>query len=331
MFRKYRKALRLVSVAVGVTLVAAACGTSGNASGASDAKSGGTIRILTNFGSAFYPFIVAKEENLIQKYAPGVTVQWVTLSAGADSVTALASGQEDIASLGVPPLLIAVSKQVPIKLAGGLVAQPAQVVAINKKFKTLKDFGPSDRIAVPGTTSFEATVLQVAAQAQLGNFHALDKNMIVMPHPDGVNALKSGQIAAQFTQAPYLQQDIANGGHVVLDGDTALGTTFSTACFAATQSFYNKSPKLYDAVIKALAYADNQLATDPAAAARALMKDPGNTFTQAQLMQQITEWGADYTLKVLGYQQFATAMKMAGEIPTVPTLSSVSFPNVTGG
>ena len=44
-------------------------------------------------------------------------------------------------------------------------------------------------------------------EGQLGDPHALDKNLVSLPAPDSVQALISGQIAAHFTAPPFQFQE----------------------------------------------------------------------------------------------------------------------------
>src|SRR5674476_458994 len=78
----------------------------------------GTLKAVTNFGSSYYGLTLGLE--MLKKDAPGVTVESVELTSGADSLTAVAAGQADVVTVGVPPLLLARDKGLEVKFGGML-------------------------------------------------------------------------------------------------------------------------------------------------------------------------------------------------------------------
>lgn len=71
----------------------------------------GKIRIAQQFGLGYAPLLVVKHMKLIEKYAPGVEVEWTTLGSGAAINEALIAGKLDIGSMGVGPYLIGVDRE----------------------------------------------------------------------------------------------------------------------------------------------------------------------------------------------------------------------------
>jgi len=59
---------------------------------------------------------------------------------------------------------------------------------LRSSIKSLKDFKPTDKIALPSPGSVQHILLAMAAEKELGSASALDQNLVAMAHPDGAAA-----------------------------------------------------------------------------------------------------------------------------------------------
>ena len=131
-----------------------------------------------------------------------------TRFSGSPAITdAVLSGNVDVGAFGSPGLLIAWEKTKGHQDVAGLAALGANafILETNKpQIKSIADFGDSDQIAVPATTSPQAVVMRMAAEKTFGDYRRLDKLLVSMPHPDATAALLSGQIISGYVAtAPF--------------------------------------------------------------------------------------------------------------------------------
>ena len=111
-----------------------------------------------------------EKQKLIEKHAaalgvPGVTTKWVTFSGGGAQTDALLAGGVDILNTGTGNLLLLWDRtRGGVKGIVATSAQPMTLISRDANIKSIKDFGPSDKIAVPTVkVSTQAIVLQIAA------------------------------------------------------------------------------------------------------------------------------------------------------------------------
>jgi len=124
---------------------------------------------------------------------------------------ALLSGSIDIAGAGVGPLMTIWDRtkgRQNVRGVASLGSFPYYLVSTNPAVKTIADFGPKDRIALPAVTvSVQARILQMAAAKQWGNaqFKKLDPITQTVPHPDAAAALIAGktELNAHFGGPPF--------------------------------------------------------------------------------------------------------------------------------
>ena len=139
--------------------------------------------------------------------------------------------------------------------------------------QSIKDFGPDDRIALPGVkVSVQAVVLQMAAQQAFGagQQYRLDPLTVSMGHPDGETALLGGrsQVTAHFTAAPFMYEEAAEPQvHRVLNSYDVLGGPHTFNVVWATTRWHDAHPQVAAAFLAALARAERSIIDDPAAAA----------------------------------------------------------------
>ena len=101
--------------------------------------------------------------------------------------------------------------------------------SINPTVKTIADFSDRDRIAVPTVKlSFNAMMLQMAAEKLWGDPFRLDRLTVSLGHPDAVAAMAAGfgkaTVSAHVAVQPFTEAGLRfPGAHVVADSREVFG------------------------------------------------------------------------------------------------------------
>ena len=158
-----------------------------------------TVKFVQQRGLLYLPVDMMVSGGILQKEATKlglgkVDATVVTLSGPGPVTDALLSGAADYGTAALPSLLKLWDKTHgtanEVK-AVGTVSNGAMVLyTINPNVKTIADFTEKDRIAVPSVRiSFNAMMLEMAAEKQWGDPHQLDHLTVGLGHPDAVAAL----------------------------------------------------------------------------------------------------------------------------------------------
>ena len=228
-----------------------------------------------------------------------------TLSGPAPVIDALLSGSADYGTAALPSLLTLWDKThgTPNEIkAVGTVSNGAMVLyTINPNVKTIADFTEQDRIAVPSIgISFNAMMLEMAAEKIWNDPHRLDHLTVGLGHSDAVAALSAGYgrstITAHIAVQPFTSRGLKlPGAHVIADSREVFGGPLTQITLLATKQTKEKNPTLFKAVANALdesimvANADKrgaailwkgaQNASENVDELVALLDDPGFEFT----------------------------------------------------
>src|SRR6478609_1099689 len=158
------------------------------------------ISISRQPGILYMPTHIIEKQKLIEKHAarlglPNTTTKWVTFSSGGAQTDALLAGGVDILNTGTGNLLLLWDRtKGGVKGIVATSAQPMLLISRDPKIKTIADFGPNDKIAVPTVkVSTQAIVLQMAAAKLWGadQFAKLDTNTVQLGHPDAMVAMSN--------------------------------------------------------------------------------------------------------------------------------------------
>jgi NitT/TauT family transport system substrate-binding protein len=176
------------------------------------------VRISKGFGILYLPLIVMQDQQFLEKRATAaglgdIKVTWLMLDGGNVINDAMMAGTLDFAGTGAPGFvtLWAKAKGIPgVEVVGvsGMSSTSLWLMANKPELKSLKDFKPNDRIALPGIkTSLAAVVLQMIAAKEFGeaNYAKMDPMTVSLPHPEALAALVGGktEIKAHFTSPPF--------------------------------------------------------------------------------------------------------------------------------
>ena len=228
-----------------------------------------------------------------------------TLSGPAPVMDALLSGSADYGTAALPSLLTFWDKTHGTRnevRAVGTVSNGAMVLyTINPNVKTIADFTEQDRIAVPSVRiSFNAMMLEMAAEKIWNDPHHLDHLTVGLGHSDAVAALSAGygraSITAHIGVQPFTSRGLKlPGAHVLADSREVFGGRLTQITLLASKQTKEKNPILFKAVANALDESIRVASADKRAAAIlwkkaqnapesvddlvALLDDPGFEFT----------------------------------------------------
>jgi sulfonate transport system substrate-binding protein len=238
------------------------------------------LRLLRPLDLVALPLLVMEHEHLIERTAEAMGLGAITVTWNAAGQTgpldALTAGASDLAAVDLAPFLLAAdaTAETPqeVRALGALAQLPYVLVTRSPAVHTIRDFAPTDRIAVPELKiSGPALMLELAAAQEWGpeNYNKLDPLMLARPDAAAATALLGGkaEINAHFSRPPYADDELANPAiHRVMDSFDIAGP-HSTAVLAATMRFHAANPRLCAAVLSALQEADDFIKSNPGAAA----------------------------------------------------------------
>ena len=150
-----------------------------------------------------------------------MTVTWQSLHSAVIATDALLAGQLDLICGTITSLLVLWDKtNGRAKVLAGLAGQLVTLVTRNPLVKTVGDFGPDDRIAVPSVKQGPHSILLgIALDKQLGAgaYNRLDSIQVQMGHNDGALAVltPSSPVNSHFSTLPYMAMERASKNPVV--------------------------------------------------------------------------------------------------------------------
>lgn len=277
-------------------------------------------------GIGYLSGVLMNTEKLVEKHAEKLGLGKVTatyrISGGAtQSMEGVISGNVDFAIAGLTPVIIAWAKTKG-EILGVAAANTADLVLVTNqlRIKSIKDFTPKDRIALPAVkTSMQAIVLSMAADKAFGDPRKLDTLTVSMQHPDAVAALLSRQseITAHFASPPFFGQELKDPGmQRVTSTEEVMGGPASIAVMIAKVKFRRDNPTMFQAAFNALAEANEVMTRNPRRAAEIYVRAAKSKLTVDEIEKQVRE--NVYTLTPTGVMQFADFMHRVGMISQKP-------------
>ncbi len=205
-------------------------------------------------------------------------------------------------------------------------AQPMTLISRDANIKSIKDFGPSDKIAVPTVkVSTQAIVLQIAAAEAFGadQWSKLDANTVQLGHPDAYAALSNSkhEVHTHFSIPPFTFLELKNvpGAHVVLNSPDVMGGPLSQAQFFTTTKFADANPKIIQAVRDATKEAQDLIRSDTKQAVEIYKEITGDKTSVEELLDLLKEPGMmEWNLEPQGTMKFAAHLFKTGTLKMQP-------------
>jgi NitT/TauT family transport system substrate-binding protein len=289
------------------------------------------IRGGMQFGFSYLQLTLMQDQHLIEKHAMAgglgdVTVEWLTLAGPAPLTDALLSGSLDFAAMGLPNMITLWAKtrgNLGVRAISGMNAHPLLLVTRNPRIRTIDDYGPDDRIALPSVkVSMQAIALEIAAMQRYGagDWQKLDPLTVSMAHPDAAAALLSGHatIGSPFSSPPFQARELATPGiHRVLSSYDAIGP-HSVSAITTTARFHDQNPKAVAAILAALEEATQWIGRDKRFAAEAYARVTKDKTPIDDLVGMIADADIEFTRRPLGAQKIADFLFQTGAIKQRP-------------
>jgi NitT/TauT family transport system substrate-binding protein len=290
------------TVAGGVSLLAAPAIVS--------AQTSLKVTFVQQRGLLYLPVDLMVSGGVLQKEATKLGLGKIEASATALSgpgpvLDAILSGAADYGTAALPSLLTLWEKTRgtanEVKAVGTVSNGAMTFYTINPNIKTLADFTEKDRIAVPTVRlSFNAMMLQMAAEQLWNDPHRLDHLTVGLGHPDAVTALSAGYGKAAITShiavQPFTDRGLKlPGAHIITDSRKVFGGPLTQITLLATKRTKEKNPTLFKAVANALEESIKVANADKHAAA-VLWKDAQKAPDSVDdLVAQLNDPGFEFT------------------------------------
>ena len=290
------------------------------------------ISITRQPGILYLPSHVMEKQQLIEKEAaklgvPNLVVHWASLSGGGAQTDALLAGNVDVVNTGVGNLLLLWDRtKGGVKGIVANSALPLTLITRNANIRTLKDYTPNDRIAVPTLkVSTQAILLQMASERTFGADQTtkLDPNTVQLGHPDAaiMMANPQGEVTSHFAAPPFSYFELKNvkGAHIVLSSPDIIGGPLTQSQFFTTTKFADANPKVVAAIKAATFVAIDFIRKNTPEAVdiyREITKDKMSADEILDMLKQpgMMEWIA----APQGTMKFAAHLHKVGTLKTMP-------------
>ena len=239
------------------------------------------------FGLAFLPAYICEDLKLIEKHGSHLDLRanYQRFLGAGPLQDALASGAIDLAPFGAAPLLAAweKAKNTPRQIfaVSGLTTLPPMLLTNRSDIRSLADFRPADRIAIPSRSAPQLYLLQMQSEKVFGQYDKLRGQIVVLSHAEAVNDLVGAKdaVTGYFSSAPYTELALADGRvHKVLSGADVIDGKASFLILGASKGYIAAHPKVPEAVAKAIDEAARIIHDDPRRAAEIyLVHEPSRT------------------------------------------------------
>jgi len=290
------------------------------------------VKITRQPSIIYMPTYIMEANHLIEARAAALgvanlKVDWVNFNGGGNATDALLSNSIDVVNTGVGNMLLLWDRtHGGVKGIVATSAEPLILITRNPAIKTLRDYTPKDKIALPTVRiSTQAILLQIACEEVFGPGQGakLDTNTVQLGHPDATGAMLDphGEITSHFSAPPFVFEELRRvpGAHVVTDSQQIMGTPLTVAVMFTTTRFANANPKLVQAIKEASADALDYLQTHTAEAVALYRKASNDPTSQDDLMAMLKQPGMmDFSTKPQGTMRFAEHMHAVGLLKTMP-------------
>jgi NitT/TauT family transport system substrate-binding protein len=288
-----------------------------------------SVRFVQQRGLLYIPVDVMVSGGILQQEAIKLGLGKVEATATALSgpgpvLDALLSGAADYGTAALPSLLTVWERTRgsanEVKAVGAVSNGAMTLYSINPNVKTLADFGEQDRIAVPTVRlSFNAMMLQMAAEQLWGDPHRLDHLTVALGHPDAVTALSAGYgkatITAHIGVQPFTDRGLKlPGAHIITDSRKVFGGPLTQITLLATKQTKQKNPALFQAVANALEEAIRVANADKRQAAALWKRVQKAPESIDDLVAQLNDPGFGFTSRPQRIAHFTAFLNRVGTL-----------------
>jgi NitT/TauT family transport system substrate-binding protein len=298
------------------------------------------ITVAQQYGVSFLPLMVMERQSLVEKHAAaeglsGLKVNWAKLAGPSVMNDGLISGSIHFAAQGAPSMILLWDKtHGQVKGVAAMTTYPLYLISRNPAVKTVQDFAPKDKIAVPSIKiSTQAIMLQMAAAAAFGDkeYAKLDALTVSLSHPDAVLAFTNNTagVNAHYSSSPFYEQEIkVSGAHLVTTNYETLGGPATAVLLTASAKFRDANPKAYKAFLDSLREAIDIINNDKRTAAQLYLDVAKDTKDSVDdIVRIISDKDYAYTLQPQKVLKTAQFMAKIGTLKRSPAaIDDLFFP-----
>lgn len=238
------------------------------------AASATEVRILRQAGSgASQPLQVTWLE-LLPKHAEKMGIKDLKITTvdfqnGLDANIAMMAGQLDVLVTGTGSFAVLQAKDPSVKALSMFGSYDWWLTCNNPEIKSLKDIKPNHKIAMKGLNSGEHIFVRQLAAKELGDWKKLDGNLVVLPRPQIVQAMKANKdIDCSVLGAPLQASVVRDGTAKLIAKSDNSKVQGSIILIYSTKKWLDTNPKLARAMINAELEAIELYQKDPSTAMR---------------------------------------------------------------
>jgi NitT/TauT family transport system substrate-binding protein len=289
------------------------------------------------------PTLVMEQRKLFEKHAaalglPDTTAKWLTFANGGTTLDALLSGNVDFVAAGLSNFAIIWSRtRGDVRGVVAVAGLPLLLITRDPGIKTLGDFKPTDRIAVPTVkVSNQAVMLNMALERQFGEAarNRLDPQTVQLGHPEATQALLNPlhEVSSHFSSSPYGELELKTPGiHVVLNTKDLFDGPSTNNILFTTGKFHDANPKVVQALIGGLEEADAFIRDHVAEAAQLYLDVSKDKLTVPEVVAIIQQPSAIFATTPANTLPIVEFMVRDGLINRKPTSwKDLYFPEMQG-
>lgn len=315
------RGVRVLIAGLTCSVVAALASCAGESAGLSPS---GKFVVGYQQGLGSAPLILVETNGCMKDAVEGVTVEFKQFNSGAAIRDSMLSDTVQAGGVGLAPFLIGADKGVDWKILAAQNNMEFRLMTKDSKLRSLADFEKDDQIAVPAPDSIQAVVLRKAAEQELGDPNALEKNLVSMGHPDALQALMSGQIAGHVASAPFTYKEEQKGAHRVFGSGEVFDKPINNTLVAVRQGVQEAQPEVTKALKSCVGKAIDTLNNDPNQAAELLEKAYQGKQSADSIKAELAEKDLVWPAQADGVELVASFMREIGVIEEVPSLADVT-------
>lgn len=251
-----------------------------------------------------------------------------TLNGPGPVIDGLLSGAVDYGTTALPSLLTlwGRTRGTPneVRAVGAISNGAMTLYSINPAVKTIADLSERDKIAVPTVKlSFNAMMLQMAAEKLWGDPFRLDRLTVSLGHPDAVAAMAAGfdkaVVSAHVAVQPFTEAGLRfPGAHVVADSREVFGGAITQITLPASKRTKERNPELFRVVGAALQEAIRVCNADKRAAATLWKSAQKAPESVDELVRLLDDPGFEFTAQPKRIILFSNFLERVGQIKAKP-------------
>ncbi|HEV7652979.1 MAG TPA: ABC transporter substrate-binding protein [Actinophytocola sp.] len=251
----------LAVLLLSATLLASACGSDDDSAGQGqpDKVTVGVIPILD-----VAPIYLGVEKGFFSKRKIDVSLKQA--EGGAAIIPAVVSGQYQFGFSNVVSLLLAHSKNLPVKIVSngnnstGVDGEDFAALMV-KADSPIKSAADLEGKTVAANTLQNIVDTSVRASVRKAGGDPKKVKFTALPFPEQPAALQSGNVDAVFVVEPFQQAVLADGGRKIASSYVDAAPNLTVAAYFAAQQLIGEKPDLVkrftDAMQESLSYADS--------------------------------------------------------------------------